>query len=152
MISASSNKKVYWICSHGHEWSAQVNSRTDGSGCPICAGKKVLSGYNDLKTIKPEIAKEWHPTKNYPLLPSDVTIRSGKRVWWLCENGHEWNTTVHTRTKGCGCPFCSNKLRHDKRRKTLLKQSGSLSTTSPELAKEWHPNMIHMISINLINL
>lgn len=139
MIPAASNKKVFWKCVNGHEWSAQINSRIRGSGCPICAGKKVLPGYNDLATLNPKLAKEWHPSKNFPLLPSDVTLRSGKRVWWICENGHEWNTTIHTRTRGCGCPICGEKARHELRKDTLLKKKGSLQEVNPELAKEWHP-------------
>ncbi len=139
MIPAASNKKMFWVCANGHKWSARVESRMLGHGCPICAGKKVLTGYNDLETINPDLAKEWHPTKNGALLPSDVTLRSGKRVWWICKEGHEWETTIHTRTKGCGCPICGEKARHELRMKTLLKQKGSLLDKSPDLVSEWHP-------------
>ncbi|MFP5111404.1 zinc-ribbon domain-containing protein [Bacillaceae bacterium C204] len=34
--------------------------------------------------IGPEIAKQWHPTKNIGLNPSNISPGSGNRVWWLC--------------------------------------------------------------------
>jgi len=51
-----SGKKVWWKCSRGHEWIADVNSRKKGNGCPVCAGKRVLIGYNDLASTHPQIA------------------------------------------------------------------------------------------------
>lgn len=106
-----SHKKVWWICEKGHEWEAQIKSRVSGIGCPYCAGKKVLHGFNDLETIYPELAKEWHPTKNGRLTSSQVTYGSGKKVWWTCKNGHEWEASVCNRTKGRGCPVCSSRRR-----------------------------------------
>ena len=32
--------------------------------CPVCSGRKVLASYNDLATTHPNVATEWHPTKN----------------------------------------------------------------------------------------
>ncbi|MCD8196887.1 MAG: zinc-ribbon domain-containing protein, partial [Lachnospiraceae bacterium] len=29
-----------------------------------------------------------------------------KKVWWKCENGHEWRATIASRSNGCGCPVC----------------------------------------------
>ena len=106
-----SHKKVWWICEKGHEWEAQIKSRVSGIGCPYCAGKKVLHGFNDLETIHPELAKEWHPTKNGQLTPSQVTYGSGKKVWWICKNEHEWESSVCNRIKGRGCPVCSSRRR-----------------------------------------
>ena len=106
-----SNKKVWWKCAEGHEWEATVCSRTNGNGCPYCSNKKVLVGYNDLATTRPDIASEWHPVKNEDLLPAQFTYGSEKKVWWLCSKcGNEWETTINNRTNGyfsTGCPKCS---------------------------------------------
>jgi hypothetical protein len=73
---------------------------------------------------------EWHPRKNIPLCPKDVTPGSGKKVWWLCEKGHEWQAAIHSRSKGSGCPICKNGHRiHDD-------EPVMLDST---LRKEWHP-------------
>ena len=132
MVAPRSNKKVWWLGKCGHEWQAKVEGRYYGKGCPICAGKEVLPGYNDLITTCPNIGREWHPTKNGELLPTDVMARSHRKVWWLGKCGHEWQASISQRVNGCGCPYCSN-------RKVLL-GFNDLATTHPELAKEWHPS------------
>ncbi|TFH13473.1 hypothetical protein E4H04_11890, partial [Candidatus Bathyarchaeota archaeon] len=54
----------------------------------------------------PELAKQWHPTKNEKMTSYDVTPNSGKKVWWICNQGHEWKATVNNRRNGRGCPGC----------------------------------------------
>ena len=105
-FSFGSGKKICWKCIKGHEWDARVYNRTDGKNCPFCSGKKV-SKENNLKFLFPEIAKEWHPTKNNNLKPEDVTKGSEKKVWWMCIKGHEWKTFIYSRTYGRNCPKCS---------------------------------------------
>jgi hypothetical protein len=128
-VKFSSNKKVWWQCSRGHEWEATVNNRNRGTGCPYCSGRKV-NDENCLETVNPILAKEWHPTKNYNLTPKDVTAGSRKKVWWKCSRGHVWQACVNNRSNGHGCPYCSGrKVSYEK----------SLQTVNPTLAKEWHP-------------
>ena len=109
-VMAGTHKKVWWKCGKGHEWEAEIKSRSSGTGCPICSKKKLLVGYNDLATTCPEIAKKWHPTKNGLLTPKDVTKSSMKKVWWICDNGHEFLATVSSRQKR-GCPQCAANMR-----------------------------------------
>jgi hypothetical protein len=101
------SKRIWWLCEFGHEWASPPYSRTKGSGCPVCANKQVFSGFNDLATTDPSLAEEWHPTKNGSTSPRDVTAGSGKKVWWLCDHGHEWVSTVANRSFGQGCPVCA---------------------------------------------
>ena len=109
-----SNRKVWWICDLGHEYQTAVRARTrDGSGCPYCTGRKVLSGFNDLATKLPMLASQWHPTLNGALTPEMVTIGSNKKIWWQCSNGHVWKSVVFARTSGrkTGCPVCAGTVR-----------------------------------------
>ena len=115
MFSPDSTKKVWWDCERGHEWIATINSRTRlGRGCKQCYHKNqgeifikaIIQKRGSLEDVYPEIAKDWHPTKNSDLKPSMVTPRSGKKVWWMCEKGHEWEQTVHDRTRPNPCPEC----------------------------------------------
>ena len=110
-VMPGTHKKAWWICSLEHEWIAEIKSRTAGVGCPYCAGKKVLAGFNDLASQEPLIAAEWHPEKNGTLTAKDVTVASGKKVWWLCKNKHEYEATVYSRKTGTGCPFCLKAMR-----------------------------------------
>ena len=113
-VTTFCNQRVWWQCEKGHRWQAAINARaTSGSGCPYCTGKRVLKGFNDLETLKPRIAAEWHPTLNGPLSPDMVTSGSAKRVWWQCAYGHVWRAIIYSRTgrRQCGCPVCAGKVK-----------------------------------------
>ena len=75
-LTVGSERKVWWKCSEGHEWQAVCYSRIAGNQCPICSGRQVLIGYNDLYTLMPEIALQWHPTKNGEFTSKEVTVNS----------------------------------------------------------------------------
>ncbi|MBQ6783112.1 MAG: zinc-ribbon domain-containing protein [Acholeplasmatales bacterium] len=110
-FSYGSSAKVWWKCSKcNHSWMATIYHRTKrNSGCPMCNGVNFAKpGINDLLTRCPEVAKEWHPTKNGNLTPNHITYKSGKKVWWICPNGHEYEARPHDRVgDGTGCPICS---------------------------------------------
>ena len=97
---------VWWLCPIcGYEWEASPNNRSKGVGCPCCSGRVPKIGVNDLKTLYPEIAKEWNYDKNGDLKPEQFLPKSGKKVWWRCSIcGHEWKTEIRNRTNGHGCP------------------------------------------------
>ncbi len=137
-ISSGSGKKVWWKCSEGHEYEAIVYDRANGNGCPYCAGKKVLKGYNDLASNYPDIAKEWDYEKNAKR-PDEVTEGSSKKVWWKCKKcSFSWEALIYSRTRNkSGCPVCSIEINTVNRQKTILKNRGSLIDTNGSLLKEW---------------
>ena len=114
-ILPSAHDKVWWKCKLGHSWQAMVFSRTreKQAGCPYCTGRKVLAGFNDLATLKPKVAEQWHPTMNSGLRPEDVTLGSNKKVWWKCREGHVWQAAIYsqTRSRAAGCPVCAGIVR-----------------------------------------
>ena len=118
-FTAGSTIKVWWKCDKGHEWQATIASRNSGRGCPHCAGQKVIKGETDLATLNPELANEWNYEKNGDLKPKDVTANSGKKVWWKCDKGHEWQATIASRNSGNGCPICYNEKRKKKNKEGL---------------------------------
>lgn len=129
-VYANASQKYWWICKNGHEWQASPNKRvSSGRNCPYCSNQRVLKGYNDLASLYPELAKEWHPTKNGEILPNNVSAKTSKKYWWLGKCGHEWDSAVRSRIKGIGCPICSNQR--------IQKGINDISTTNPELLKEW---------------
>lgn len=130
-VTPHSGQKVWWLCPHGHEWKAVINSRTRGMGCPYCAGQKPTASRN-LATEYPELVKEWDWEKNDHTRPEDFSPRSSEKVWWRCEKGHSWQATISNRTreyKG-GCPCCSNRK---------LCADNSLAQVRPDIAEGWHP-------------
>jgi len=105
-ITEKKFKKVWWLCSRcGYEWEASPLNRSKGVGCPCCSGRVPKTGVNDLRTLYPELVREWDYSKNTGLQPECFLPGSGKKVWWKCKVcGHEWEATIHSRTKGSGCP------------------------------------------------
>lgn len=99
-VNKNSPKKVWWQCDKGHEWEMVIGNRAK-------AKEIVCKQCNSLSLNYPEIAKDWHPTKNGDLKPEDVAKKLMLKVWWICEKGHEWETYITHRTlHGRGCPTC----------------------------------------------
>ncbi len=129
-FAANSSKKVWWMCSKGHEWKAVISSRNKGHGCPYCSGQKVIKDFNDLQTLNPTLAAEWNCEKNGNLTPSDVMLGSNQKMWWKCSKEHEWQAKIGDRNKGQGCPYCAGVK--------VLKGYNDLQTLNPDLAAEWN--------------
>ena len=66
----------------------------------------------NLLSLFPDIAKQWHPTKNGDLRPEDFTAHSNKKIWLKCPKGddHEWEAVISNRTIGTGCPLCMDRV------------------------------------------
>jgi glutaredoxin len=122
------NARVWWRCPSGHEWEAEVRNRSiSGQGCPYCAGKRPTPGRN-LATVFPEVAAQWHPTKNGSLRPLDVLPKATAKVWWRCPTGHAWAARVSSRTMcATGCPACAQ----------MGPKGIPLGELAPELLDEW---------------
>ncbi|MFQ6226270.1 zinc-ribbon domain-containing protein [Nocardia sp. NPDC002869] len=134
MVSPGSDKKVWWLCPQGHEYENSISKRTiSGRGCAICAGQTVLKGHNDLATLDPVLAADWHPDLNGELTATDVTAGTGRLIWWLGKCGHPYTATVDQRRRGNGCAVCAG---HQ-----VLPGVNDLSTTHPAIAAEWHPKL-----------
>ena len=129
-----SKKKVWWLCPNGHEYDSVINKRTKKEkqqGCPYCSGRRV-SEDNNLLSLFPKVATEWHPTKNGSSRPEEFASRSHKKVWWLCPNRHEYDSLISNRTreKPTGCPYCSGQK---------VSEDNNLLSLFPKVASEWHP-------------
>lgn len=128
-VTSGSHKKVWWKCSKGHEWQVAVSKRTiEHTGCPYCANKKVLEGFNDMATINPQVLLEWNYEKN-EIKPTEVTSYSNKKAWWKCRNGHDFCMVIARYLEGQRCPYCSGRK--------VLQGFNDFQTEYPILAKEW---------------
>ena len=111
-VHSSSNRYAWWKCENGHSWRAKISNRVLlGRGYPYCNRKLAITGVNDLKTVNPELAKQWDYAKNGAKTPDTVAANSKSKVWWLCEKGHSWQSTVASRNTGKnGCPYCAGRV------------------------------------------
>ncbi len=107
-VTANSNKRIKWKCGicNGIYIAYIPNRAQKGSGCPYCAGLKVLEGVNDLQTINPQLAEEWSDKNNHS--PSEFLPHSHYKAYWKCPAGHsDYLCTIKSRSYGQGCPICA---------------------------------------------
>ena len=129
-VAPSSREKLKWRCSLGHSYLMVVANRArQEQNCPVCAGKQVRSGFNDLVTTHPEIAEQafgWDP--------STVIAGSKKKRSWKCQLGHVWEAAILNRVNGSGCGICTNRI--------LSVGVNDLKSQFPEFAEQaygWNP-------------
>ena len=141
-VTPGSTEEVWWRCKDypEHEWLASVKERKRGRNCPTCApfisarkrNENYIKKRGSLVDNYPEIAKEWHPSKNGDLKPEKFTSKSNEKVWWLCSScSHEWHLAICDR-HGYRCPSCAGKVVHSSGK-------NSLAGVNPWIIKEWHP-------------
>lgn len=120
---------VWWQCKKGHEWQASIASIIWGNDCPKCRTRPSSVEIN-LSTTHPEIAKEWHPTKNKPFAPDKVLPKARLKVWWVCKNNHQYRVSIGSRTSTMksGCIYCAGQK---------PTWDNNLKYHFPEIAKEW---------------
>ena len=138
-VKAGSNRKVWWKCDKGHEYQSSLNSHIKGVGCPYCSGHKVLQGFNDLATTHPHLTSQWG--ENNVVKPTEVSSGSGKKAWWKCSMGHQWEDSVCHRTNGRGCPYCSGKK---------VSFDTSFAAYYPDYSKQWNieKNELHPFQVS----
>jgi len=106
------HRQVWWRCKTGHEFQAGIwnmiaafQRGSASGGCPYCSGRRSSSEDN-LALAAPHLVGQWNSTRNGDIRPEDFLSKSNKRVWWVCDKGHEWEAVISTRFSGCGCPVC----------------------------------------------
>ena len=124
-----SNAKVWWLCDKGHEYQRSITQQVKAKElCPYCSGK-LPSIQNHFEKDFPDIAKEWHPTKNKKR-PADYLSGTHFKAWWLCDKGHEYQAQIYSRSgNGTGCPYCSGRFATSK---------NNFAVKFPELLQEWN--------------
>ena len=132
-VLCGSNRRVWWQCPQGHQWSASVTSRTEGAGCPYCASRQVSAGFNDLAARFPHLAQQWDRARNGAMTPETVSPYSNRKAWWVCALGHRWQAAVSARAGGSDCPYCAGRK--------VLAGFNDLATKDPTVAAEWDPTL-----------
>ena len=131
MVRRGSHKMIWWLCPEGHPFDLTVNTLVTRKGrCPVCNGRRLLIGANDLKAMSPNIALDWDEKKNG--VPASQVLNGGNKLdWWKCHVcGYEWqeSRTVRTFTQK-GCPCCTNYV--------VIPGINDLATTDSDIAAEW---------------
>jgi hypothetical protein len=124
-VIAGTEQVLTWRCAnHKEPYRTTGRSRADGSGCLYCANKRVLPGFNDMATTRPDLAAALVGTD-----PTTVIAGTPKVLLWRCPNHDEpYPATGANRTRGRGCGYC-----HGLR---VLPGFNDMATTRPDLAAE----------------
>lgn len=94
----------------------------------------LISG--SIAETMPELAKEWHPTKNGNQKPSMFTRGSDYKAWWVCPLcGHEYKALIGHRANGTACPKCKTIRFAETYRRHHVQKHGAIS--DPMLLMEW---------------
>lgn len=132
-IKPNSEVITWWKCEKGHSWQTKTKYIVRGHRCPYCAGYRLLQGKTDLASNNPQLAKEWHPTKNGEIMPANIFAKARNKYWWLCKEGHEWKAAVYHRNNGensRGCPYCAGLL--------VIQGKTDLETKFPEILEDFN--------------
>lgn len=138
-VTTGSNKKLTFVCPNcGQEFETRacnvvhsvMNSRT---GCPVCAGKRIVPGINDLASKYPEIATMWSGKNK--LSASEVAVKSTRKAFFKCRDcGQEFkaiigNVVCAVKNGNTGCPVCAGLK--------VVSSINDLASQCPEAAAMW---------------
>lgn len=148
-ISIKSTRKCFWLCEQGHSVERTPANFVKDNSCPVC---------NSLELQCPEIMLEWDFDRNLEIMPSDVSVGSGQRVWWKCRRGHSFDQVISQRTqksRNTNCPVCWAIKRGVIESLAIARHRGALlSAFNPELIKYWdatkNPNhsLVMLLTVN----
>ena len=138
-VTTGSNKKLTFVCPNcGQEFETRacnvvhsvMNSRT---GCPVCAGKRIVPGINDLASKCPEIAAMWSGKNK--LSASEVAVKSTRKAFFKCRDcgqefeAHICNVVRSVNNGTTGCPVCAGLK--------VVSSINDLASQCPEAAAMW---------------
>jgi len=126
LIIAGTHKKLDWKCiTCEHEWNSQCKSRSQGCGCPACAGRLHSDGRNSMFNTHPHLAIDYQGDAKLIIAGTNETLG------WKCSTcEHDWKSKGANRVQGKGCPACAGQVIHSDGR-------NSMANTHPQLAKEY---------------
>lgn len=118
-LSVSSHKNVWWICINCNKsFSRKVSDIDDEyvlcKECCISKGtskriETIINKKGSFMDNYMNIAKEWDYEKNN-ITPDKVASNSKIKAYWICQNGHSYQSTLSHRISGRGCPVCSREM------------------------------------------
>ena len=116
-VCAGNKKKALFKCPDcKQEFEARIPHVIEAvkngcTGCPVCAGRKVVPGINDLASQCPNAAAMWSDKNTCS--PSKVCVGSNKKAWFKCPNcKHEFEAIISSVVKSVnndctGCYDCN---------------------------------------------
>lgn len=137
-IFKSSNVVFWWTCKRGHDYKSApncINLDPTKDACPYCSKRFILEGFNDVATRLPiRLMREFDFEKNED--PKQIILRSYTILWWKCDRGHSWRSSVRVRlsASASGCSRCNaHPVRGVNDLETLYPQIASMYVEGQEI-------------------
>lgn len=108
-ILAGHKSEQGWTCPSGHRYQASPSGRrSKKTHCPVCSGREVVPGVNDLASLRPVLTQQLvDPSMGRTVMPSSRTV-----LTWRCLLGHVYPLRVADRAgRDIGCPKCSGRTK-----------------------------------------
>lgn len=83
---------------------------------------------DNLMINNPVLMRKLDLQKNIGIAIEKITCGSNKTLYWTCDKGHSYPSSVKQQVKG-GCPICAGK--------TIIPSLNDLQTLEPEICEEW---------------
>lgn len=144
LFSKGSHKEAWWKCGKNHSFKKGILWMYSNPACGYCSNKVVLSGYNDIGTLRPDFLVFWDYDKN-TLDPTQISPYTHVKFWVKCSLNHSWQTNGDKMSAGYRCPYCGGTR--------TLKGFNDLETKCPEMLKYWNykRNKIQPFEISHMN-
>lgn len=126
-----------------HRWLQAGTSRVHmRAGCSVCRGYRA-DHTTSLATLAPELAQQWHPTRNGERTPGSVTPGSRHIAAWLCTQcTYDWCARVSSRAlDGNGCPRCAGQ-------EALTGDPTTLAVAQPQLYAELDADGVRALGLD----
>ena len=127
--------KIRFQCTLGHIWSETPDNIFRGCGCPYCSGHKVLIGFNDLWTTRPDVAQMLkNPEDGYK-----HTKGSTKKLSFICPDckKEKLKSIADTCNQGICCNYCGDGISYPEKFGRAFLDQLSITNHKCEYQPEW---------------
>ena len=126
---------IRFICLHGHIFYATPHNILNRGTCPVCSGKKIVTGYNDLWSVRPDVAKLLQdPNDGYV-----NGIGSHKKTNFICPDcGVVSKKTISKVVqRGLSCDMCSDGISNPNKVLRYLLTNSYVDNIDFEFSPTW---------------
>lgn len=129
------NTKMNFKCSSGHIFDMTPHAMLKRHSCPVCSGKRIIKGYNDLWTIRPDVAQM--------LKNKDDGYTNGvgshRTADFICPDcGSVINKTISkVVSRGFSCPICSDGISFPNKMLRFILLHSDANNIDFEFSPEW---------------
>lgn len=119
----------------GGNWDPKATHVLSGHGCPFCAGRAVLAGFNDMWTTAPEMAKMLvDPNDGYK-----YTRNSGEKAHFRCPDCGDvsFKTISNVYYQGLCCQKCSDGISYPNKFMRAFLHQLPIFNIDYEYSPEW---------------